>query len=60
MLFFDFGQSFCALGFPFLKLSFSFFGFKESADVREHIVHDSLQDVFRHVTFSPFFSDKRT
>ena len=37
--------------FPLLKLALAFFGFKESAVVGKHIVHDGLQDVFRHVAF---------
>ena len=37
--------------FPFLKFALAFFGFKERADIGEHIVHDGLQEVFRHVTF---------
>ena len=52
MLFFDFGQSFCALGFPFLKLALAFFGFKEGADVGHHIVNDSLKNVFRNIALS--------
>lgn len=40
-----------SLLFPFLKLALALFGFKECADVGEHIVHDGLQDVFRHIAF---------
>ena len=48
---FFFRQSFCAFYFPLLKLALAFVGFKERADIWHHIVHDGLQDVFRHVAF---------
>ena len=39
------------IGFPLFKLKLALLGFKECADVGKHIVHDGLQDVFRHVAF---------
>ncbi len=51
MFFFSLSRFLYALRFPLLKLALAFLGFKECADIREHIVHDGLQDVFRHVAF---------
>ena len=51
MFFFSVSRFILALRLPFFKLALAFFGFKERADIGEHIVHDGLQDVFRHVTF---------
>ncbi len=51
MFFFSISRFLSALRFPLLKLAFAVLGFKERADIGEHIVNNGLQDVFRHVAF---------
>ncbi len=42
MFFFSISRFILAPRLPFLKFALAFFGFKERADVREHIINDGL------------------